>query len=265
MSQIIYFKENEEGHSVIRFVGSYRKGGFLRRERITYTFYVTEAATFDDADLMAKIKKRIYKDYPMGYVDLTTLKDFIDEYYLHHFFLIAKCEGDDKYLFYAGESKHKPLWTSDINEALIGMDCETEESTKNRIRRGGDQLYIIPLYLDIINDLLNPNFMITCESKSGKKEIKYFARKEGNRLRLVATSNAAAKFPYKEVMTLYEELNARNKNFLYSVLPAFSDNVSYKRLKDYLREHPVNRAVQMELKLSHLSSANKDERNNANS
>ena len=252
MSEIIYFREYAGQHGVFRFVKSFRRGGFLKREKIEYTTDITEATRYGDPDNIKAMFKRIRKDYPYAYWDSRSLEDFKEAFKTHRFFLITKITDDNSNVYYCGEKKGMFDWTSDINEALIGLDSKTQAETALRIRMKGGKVNTNTVYLDLINDLLNPNFMITCESKSGKKEIKYFARKEGNRLRLVETSASATKFSYREVMSQYEELQGSNKNFLYSVLPVFKDNVSYKNLKQYIREHNVSNRLQMEIKLKNL-------------
>lgn len=255
MSYIIHFRESDKRHGVIRFVKSYQKGGFLKRERITYTYDIKQATLYGDFSLMAKIRQRIYKDFPEAKVDESTREDFTSGYDKHRFWvLVNKTDGSGMPIsFYCGEKKGQFLWTEDINEALIGLDFKTQAETAMRIKMHYERVFGTLVYLDIINDLLNPNFMITCESKSGKKEIKFFARREGNRLRLVETSAAAAKFSYGAVLAVYDELKTYNKNFLYSVLPIFKDNVSYKNLKEYLKGRPVSNRVMMELKLSGIN------------
>lgn len=254
MSEIIYFKEYSELHGVFRFVKSFRKGGFLKREKIEYTTDVMEATKYGDTDLILAIFRKIRKDYPFAHWNSMAFDEFKEKFEKHRFFLITKVTDDNSFLYYCGEKKGMFDWTSNIDEALIGLDSKTQAETALRIRMKGGKVNTNVIYLDLINDLLNPNFMITCESKSGKKDIKYFARKEGNRLRLVETSASATKFSYREVMNQYEELQGSNKNFLYSVLPVFKDNVSYKNLKEYIREHNVSNRLQMEIKLKNLNN-----------
>lgn len=254
MSEIVYFKENKQQHGVLFFVKSYRRKGFLRRERIEYTMDITEAQEYSDPSLILTVFKKIRKDYPDAYWNSMPMEQFKESFKTHRFFLITKIDDDENYLYYSGIKKGVCEWTLDIDEALIGLDSKTQAETALRIRMKGGKVNTNIVYLDLINDLLNPNFMITCESKSGKKEIKYFARKEGNRLRLVETSASATKFSYREVMNQYEELQGTNKNFLYSVLPVFKDNVSYKNLKEYIREHNVSNRLQMEIKLKNLNN-----------
>jgi hypothetical protein len=94
--------------------------------------------------------------------------------------------------------------------------------------------------------------MITCTSK-GSGVTKYFAREEGKRLRLVTTSNSAAKFDYETVMKMYEHLTQTNKNFLYAVMPVFKDNVRSSDIERYMREKKVSRMIVMDLQLKFLN------------
>ena len=147
-----------------------------------------------------------------------------------------------------------PEWTFNIENADIGLDRKSTEQTVDNIRKAtGERVSVMEIYLDLVNELLTPIFMITCTSKRSNKETKYFARLEGNRLRLVGTSDAAHKFTYEEVLAMHEHLVANNKNFLYAVLPQFKHNVHYKKIEDYMREMNVSRMVQLDMKLKWIN------------
>ena len=103
------------------------------------------------------------------------------------------------------------------------------------------------------NELLSPVMMITCTTKREKQTTKYLARIEGNRLRLVNTSNAAKKFTYEDAMKQYEYLVTHNKNFMYAVLPVFKDNVHCRNIESYMREKKVSRMIVMDLQLRFLN------------
>lgn len=256
METIIYFKEASGLYGVIRFVKSYRKRGFLRRERISYTMDIREALSFkDNAALLLKAKLRTQKDNPDAEVCQVGLADFRHQYISHRFWLICRFDKKDVPTeFYSGLTQNnEAMFTNDIYNAVIGMDVKSETETVSRMRvKGEGKIGIAMIYLNLINDLLNPNFMLLCTSKSGERKTKYFARQEGNRLRLVETSDAAKKFTYREVLEAFESLKAGNKNFEYAVLPAFKENVSYRSMEDYIMMHNISRRVQLDFKLSSL-------------
>lgn len=251
---IIYFKENRNGHCAYRFVKSYRKGGFLRKERIEYTLDLVQAMDFPDMEVVVKAHKRLSADYPDAAVNYMDVEEFRDRFALHRFWLICRHDNNGQPIeYYSGTGKGHFSWTNDITNALLGLDAKTQEETFRRIRLTGDRITLIPVYLDLINDLMNPNFIITCTSKTGEQKTKFFARREGNRLRLVETSDAAKKFNYREGLEAFETLKINNKNFLYAMLPAFKENVSYKNLEAYCKTNNPSRALQMEIKLNALN------------
>ena len=253
METIIYFEENGKKHGVIRFVSGYRKKRFLRKERIEYTFSSASSKDFIDEEEIGMVLERIKKDYPDAVIHLTTWDKFLERYKKHVFWLIAYIDDIGQKSpsgYYSGSSRGNVEWTNDIEDAEIGLDDNTTDDTVNNIRKStGKKVFMMPVYLDLVNGLLEPNFMITCTGKKGKQETKYFARMEGARLRLNTTSDAAKKFTYKEVLAMFEFLQSNNKNFLYAALPVFKENVHYKQLDNYLKKNKVSRMVQMTTKL----------------
>ena len=253
METIIYFEEDGKKHGVIRFVSGYRKKRFLRKERIEYTFSSASSKDFIDEEEIGMVLERIKKDYPDAVIHLTTWDKFLERYKKHVFWLIAYIDDIGQKSpsgYYSGSSCGHVEWTNDIEDAEIGLDDDTTDDTVNNIRKStGKKVFMMPVYLDLVNGLLEPNFMITCTGKKGKQETKYFARMEGARLRLNTTSDAAKKFTYKEVLAMFEFLQSNNKNFLYAALPVFKENVHYKQLDNYLKKNKVSRMVQMTTKL----------------
>lgn len=253
METIIYFEEDGKKHGVIRFVSGYRKKRFLRKERIEYTLSSASSKDFIDEKDIFLVLERIKKDYPDAVIHLTDWDKFMERYKKHVFWLIAYIDDVGQKSpsgYYSSHSCGNVEWTKDIEDAEIGMDDDATDETVNNIRKStGKKVFMMPVYLDLVNGLLEPNFMITCTGKKGKQETKYFARMEGARLRLNTTSDAAKKFTYKEVLAMFEFLQSNNKNFLYAVLPVFKENVHYKQLENYMRKNKVSRMVQMTTKL----------------
>ena len=249
---ILYFKEKAGEPCAIRFVKDYRKRGFLRKERIEYTFDLRQAYDFPELDDVLAASKRIMKDWPGAVVNWPDEEEFKKEFALHKFWVITQRDvNGDPYEFYTGRDKlHQAEFTEDINKASIGLDMQSEADTVGRLRTKGTRIAIDCVYLSLVNDLLNPNFMIICTSRREGQRTRFFARQEDTRLRLVETSDAAKKMPYREAIDTYERLKATNKNFNYAVLPVFKDNVHYKNLEDYVLKTRVSRALKMNLRLS---------------
>lgn len=251
---IFYFKEKDGAHSAYRFVKSYRKRGFLRRERIEYTLDIKQALDVSGIE-QHLIYKRLFKDYPDAIGGIIEAELFQSIRSKNRFWVITRRNEDGEPVeFYSGKDKKgNPEFVDDINEASIGLDFKSEADTAGRLRASGRPIAIDCIYLTLVNDLLNDNFMLVCTSKKDGERIRFFARQEDTRLRLVETSGAAKKMPYRTAIETYERLKSSNKNFEYAVLPAFKDNVSYKNLKDYIQKNNVSRALIMNLRLSKLT------------
>ena len=257
MGRIIYFEETEKRRCAIRFVKNFRKKGWLRKERIEYSFFSIEGTPFIDNEVMAMVCERIKKDYPDAKIYCTEWSEFEKTFNTHKFWVI--CTYDEKgdaagyFTHIAGKNVK---WTNDIEDAEISLDRKSASDSADNIRKlcgPGARVTVKSVYVNLVNLLLTPIMMITCTSKSGKEETKYFARLKGNRIRLVNTSEAARKFTYTEVLEMYEHLQTHNKNFLYAVLPVFKDNVHYKNLEAYIKEKNVSRMVQMTTKLKWIN------------
>lgn len=251
MEKIIYFEDNIGKYCVIRFVKNFRKKSYLRKERIEYTLSYSESLLIKETDDIDIIQKRIKKDYPNATVYHSDCGEFMRKYKLNEFWVIAHLDNDyhiDGY--YSGMTKRSYSWNEDISDTEIYLDYSNTEETLSNIRRAtGDKWCTRPIYINLINGLLEPNFMITCTSKRGENETKYFKKIEGGRLRLVKASDNATRFTYEQVWTTFDYLRENNRNFLYAVLPVFKENVNYKHIDDYVREKKVSRMVQMTMKL----------------
>ena len=90
MEKIIYFVENEKRHGVIRFVKSYRKGSWFRRERIEYCLTSTDGCSFTDKELAERVFSRIKKDYPNAKIVHEEIEAFTEKYDKHRFWVIAR-------------------------------------------------------------------------------------------------------------------------------------------------------------------------------
>ena len=267
MEKIIYFLESEDKHGVIRFVKSYKPKRWFRGERIEYTPFSLESMDCEDDGIIVLSTKRVMKDFPQAKVFCDDYATFLKKFETKEFWVI--CHYDEEGAvdgYYSRQmsvtTDGRPWLTEDIKDAEISLDYKEAKMTRDNLRRTCNERFsVCPIYLDLTNLLLTPIMMITCTSKRGKQETKYFSKMDGNRLRLVTTSNAAAKFTYAESLDMFELLKSSNKNFLYAVIPAFSQNVHAKNIGTYMREKNISRMVQMTMNLNKLN-VRKDEHAN---
>lgn len=246
---IIYFIECGKKCSVWRFVKSYRPKRWFRRERIEYTPILREALNFEEINdnSFLSIDERIRKEYQKPIIQACDKDSFKGRHEHYRFWVICKYNSDGQLEgYYSAILKKQVNLETDIEDATVFMLEKDANETIHAVRDAagpGARICINTIYLDIENGLLTPIFMITCTSKTGKQDTKYFARIEGNRLRLVNTSNSAKRFSLQEANDMFEHLVTHNKNFLYAVLPVFKDKVKYSEIGDYVRKNNISRAV----------------------
>lgn len=256
MAKIVLFEENEKQKSVIRFVKSFRKKSWFKKDRVEYTLIQTEAYWFVEDMLVPEfVTDRIKKDYPNAKVEVMEMDDFFEKYVLHRFWVIARYAEGYQEEYYCGHDQwNKATYTQDIPDVRMMFSESSAKDTLRTIQQTTrDRVFIRTLYLNLVNELLTPVFMITCTSK-GNDETKFFKKLDGNRVRMVGTSGAAAKFTYEEVLERFAYLQQHNKNFLYAVMPVFKDNVSARNIESYMKENKVSRMVVMDLQLKHLNT-----------
>ena len=255
METFIYFKERENSHGVIRFVKSFRKKSFLRKERIEYSFAAVDCCMFEDEEEVLDVITRVIKDYPEARIYESGWNVFEENFSTNYVWVIAHVDSKNKTDgYYYGIASNEYIWASDINEAEIYFDKGSADETLRNIRKSiKDKMYVQLIYTDLVNGLLEPNFMITCTSKRGNEETKFFKKIDGGRLRLVSTSDCATKFTYEGVLSMFENLQSKNKRFLYAVLPVFKENVHCRDLEKYMREKNVSRMVQMTTKMKWIN------------
>ncbi len=240
MGKLVYFVESPR-HSVIRFVKNYRTAGFLRCERIEYSLFASDSKPFADDGTTDLVCKRIKKDHPQAKVYCTTYTEFEEMYSTHLFWIICRWNKKSKIDGFYSHSEHKKVfWTKDIGDAEISLDKKGATDSLDNIRRlSGERVNVIPIYLDLINELLTPVFMLTCTSKSGGAT-KYFASLEDKKIRLVNMSDKAKKFTYEQAIKAFEYLSEHHKQYLYAVLPVFSSNVKSTDIEQYITDHHVS-------------------------
>ena len=250
MAKVIYFDAEPTKKGVIRFVEDYRRGGFLRKEKIQYGIAGGYLPVVDDAQ---GIYERIVRDYPSALVYYGTVADIERRLETKRFWLIGKDTGRGFDVYYSHVAAGHVEWTSDIENAEVQFDEQAAQSTVSELRKAGNKAVVIPVYMNFDNPLLGKNFIILCKSrKSGVT--KYFARhEEGNRIRLVKNSGSAARFTYAEAVETFESLKSSNKAFFYTMCPAFKDNVNFTGIEDYMASGKVAKAIAVSDKLKWMN------------
>lgn len=254
MNRYVIFREDKDRHDVYLFVKSFRARRWFRKEKIEYCISADQAEDFADNELLAQVCERVKKDYPNAEIFCEDYRTFTDRMEKHRFWVIGRWREDGVEEFYHDNDRHgKPEYTTDLQSVRFSLSESSANETLRTIRKcTRDRAYTRMVFLSLENELLSPCMMITCTSK-GSQVTKYFAREDGNRLRLVTTSNAAAKFRYDEVLIMFEYLRSENKNFLYAVLPVFKDNVRSSDIEKYLRENKISRMIVLDVQLKHLN------------
>ena len=250
MAKVIYFDAEPTKKGVIRFVEDYRRGGFLRKEKIQYGIAGGYLPVVDDAQ---GIYDRIVRDYPSAIIYYGTVAEIERRLETQRFWLIGKDTGKVFDVYYSHVTAGKVEWTSDVTNAEIQFDEQAAVSTVTELRRAGEKAVVIPVYMNFENPLLGKNFIILCKNrKSGVT--KYFARhEEGNRIRLVKNSDSATRFTYAEAVGMFESLKGSNKAFFYTVCPAFKDNVNFTGIEDYMASGKVAKAIAVSDKLKWMN------------
>lgn len=254
MKTIIYFEENENQKSIIRFVRGYRRGRWFLREKIWYSYSVVDGLPFVDEETIALVTTKVKKDYPKAVIHCEEYQQFTNKHQLQKFWVIGRWNENGREEFYSGnDQNNKPTYSEDMQEVrMMFAESSAKETLRTIQQTTRDRVYTRTVYLNLVNELLTPMFMITCTSK-GSQVTKYFAREEGKRLRLVTTSNAATRLDYEAVMKMFEHLRTTNKNFCYAVLPNFKDNVNSRNIESYMKEKRISRMLIMDLQLKFLN------------
>ena len=250
MAKVIYFDAEPIKKGVIRFVEDYRRGGFLRKEKIQYGIAGGYLPVVDD---FHGAFSRVVRDNPGAVVYDGTVIDVERKLETKRFWLIGKDTGKGFDVYYSHVTAGKVEWTSDVTNAEIQFDEQAAVNTVTELRRAGEKAVVVPVYMNFENPLLGRNFIILCKSrKSGVT--KYFARhEEGNRIRLVKNSYSAARFTYAEAVGMFESLKGSNKAFFYTVCPAFTDNVNFTGVEDYMASGKAAKAIAVSDKLKWMN------------
>lgn len=254
MAKIVYFEENENQKCIIRFVKGYRRGRWFLREKILYSYSVVDGLPFVDEETIALVTTKVKKDYPKAVIHCEEYQKFMTKHQVQKFWVIGRWHDHGREEFYTGNDQfNKPTYSENIPEVrMMFAESSANETLRTIQQTTRDRVYTRTVYLNLVNELLTPVFMITCTSK-GNDETKFFKKLDGNRVRMVGTSGAAAKFTYEEVLERFAYLQQHNKNYLYAALPVFKDNVSARNIESYMKENRISRMIIMDIQLRHLN------------
>lgn len=247
MKKVIYFTDGE-GVKPFMFVKAYRKKSLFKRENAQLSYFVHE---LDIDDEMAKdIKSFIKRHYPDAVIGYDTAENFEATMYKYRYYVVTKyIKNGDFYVFDTGSiTQWERNWTSDIREAQLCYEHSSAESSAQMLaKQTGEQIALTTVYVSDVNPLSEQEFVIVCESKRSH-QAKFYSRTDGTRLRLVKTTEGAAKFHLNLALSVFEELKAKNKAFLYSVIP-YVPNVNAGELDRMYRDGEIPVAVNMTSKL----------------
>lgn len=250
MAKVIYFDAEPTKKGVIRFVEDYRRGGFLRKEKIQYGIAGGYLPVVDE---VKGVYDCIARDYPDAITWNGMVEDVERKLETRRFWLIGKDTGKGFGVYYSHVTAGNVEWTSDVTNAEIQFDEQAAISTVTELRRAGEKAVVVPVYMNFDNPLLAKGFIILCKSKKSGVT-KYFARHEdGNRIRLVKFSDSAARFNYAEAVEKFESLKRTNKAFIYTMCPAFKGRVYFTDIDKMLESGKVARAVAVSDKLKWMN------------
>ena len=247
MKKVIYFIDGE-GIKPIVFVKAYRKKSMFKRENVQLSYFVHELDIDDEmTELIIAFVKRHYPDAKVNCETVDTFKQAKSKYC---YYVVTKyIPNGDFFVFDTGSTvRGEREWTSKIEEAQLHYDyTSAEDSAKVLAKETGEHVTLTTVYITYVNPLSEQEFVITCKSKKAGKT-QFYARSEGTRLRLVKTSDAAAKFSYGLSVDMFDELKAKNKAFFYSVIP-YIKNVNCADLEQMYKDNKIPVAICMTTKL----------------
>ena len=247
MKKVIYFTDGE-GVKPFLFVKAYRKKSLLKRENIQLSYFEHELDI--DDEMAERIIALVKKHYPNAVIGYDTAENFADTMFKYRYYVVCKhIPNGDFYGFNTGcTSNGEVQWTIDIKDAQLHYEhTSAEESATAISSHTGECVTLATVDILNVNPLSEQKFILVCTSrKSGKNQ--FYSRSEGTRLRLVRTSDAAAKFHYNLAIDMFDELKAKNKAFFYTVMP-YIENVNCADLEQMYKENKVPVAINMTTKL----------------
>ena len=257
MKKVIYFTEGK-GAQPVRFVKAYRKKGLFKRENAELSYFEHELDIDDEmAERIIAFIKRHYPDAQVGY---DTAEDFEGTMAKYRYYAVAMYVSNGGfYGFDTGSTRHgEREWTTDIKDAQLHYDHTSAQENASAIAmQTGSMVTTAIVYVTDVNPLSEQEFIITCKSKkSGRTQ--FYARTEGTRIRLVRTSDAAAKFSFGLVIDIFDELKAKNKAFFYTVMP-YIPGVNCNELEQMRKENKIPVAINMTTKIRWMGRERKGE------
>lgn len=247
MKKVIYFTDGE-GIKPFVFVKAYRKKSLFKRENVLLSYFVHELDIDDEmAERIVALVKRHYPDAKVNYETIDTFKQAMSKYC---YYVVTKhIQNGDFFVFDTGKTvRGEHEWTSVFDEAELYYEhTSAEENAKSVAAQTGEHVTLANVYVSSVNPLTEQEFIIHCKSKKSGR-VQFYARSEGTRLRLVKTSDAAAKFHYSFALSMFDELKAKNKAFFYTVMP-YIPNVNCADLEQMYEEKKIPIAVNMTTKL----------------
>lgn len=247
MKKVIYFTDGD-GVKPFMFVKAYRKKSLLKRENVQLSYFVHELDI--DDEMTERIISLVKRHYPNAKVNCETVDTFEQAMYKYRYHVVCKhIPNGDFYGFDSGcTSEGEVAWTMEIENAQLHYDqASAEESARAISSHTGECVTLTSVYIAKVNPLSEQEFIIHCKSKKSGR-VQFYSRTEGTRLRLVRTSDAAAKFNYSQALSMFDELKAKNKAFFYTVMP-YIENVNCADLEQMYKENKIPVAINMTDKL----------------
>ena len=139
MAKVIYFDAEPTKKGVIRFVEDYRRGGFLRKEKIQYGIV---GGYLPVVDVVKGIYDHITRDYPDAITWNGMVEDIERKLETKRFWLIGKDTGKGFDVYYSHVAAGKVEWTSDVANAEIQFDEQAAISTVTELRRAGEKVML---------------------------------------------------------------------------------------------------------------------------
>lgn len=255
MKKVIYFTDGE-GVKPFLFVKAYRKKSLFKRENVQLSYFVHELDI--DDEMAENIIAFVKRHYPKAIIGYDTVENFNETMYKYRYYVVAKyIQSGNFYGFDTGStSRGERQWTTEIQDAQLHYDASSaQESAMLIAKETGEMVTMTAVHVLNVNPLSEQEFVIVCQSKkSGRNQ--FYSRIEGKRLRLVRTSDAAAKFSYSIVLAMFEQLRAENKAFNYSVIP-YIPNVNCADIDKLDKEGKIPHAIMMTTKLKWMERERK--------
>lgn len=253
---MVYFTNASQKHYVLWFVKGFRKKSLFRRAKVYRTLDRSEAYDFRDMTTgeLSEVIALVRSVYPQSVCTEMSNDCFSRNFVGNRFWVICTFTKKDELAFYSDNDKDgKAEYTTDFNDARVMMAESSANETLNTIRSTTrDRVWVQQVYLTLSNELLKPNFMIVFESKTSGEE-RYFTKVDGHRIRGCATSDAATKFNYEDMMVQFRNLSSTKKGYFFAVMPRFEDNVNIKDISSYMQRKKISRMIVMDLQLKHLN------------